>query len=108
MQPDRRALPEGQAAEPLEGGQAPAGALRPGPGQGGGAEGGSAPPRTRYVAPSRTAADAAAFRHCQPRRADHAARLPASHAKAARWRRDRSEEHTSELQSLMRISYAVF
>src|SRR3546814_3725065 len=25
-----------------------------------------------------------------------------------RWRRERSEEHTSELQSLMRISYAVF
>src|SRR3546814_8614477 len=25
-----------------------------------------------------------------------------------RWRRARSEEHTSELQSLMRISYAVF
>src|SRR3546814_3034566 len=25
-----------------------------------------------------------------------------------RFRRDRSEEHTSELQSLMRISYAVF
>src|SRR3546814_10257747 len=24
------------------------------------------------------------------------------------WRDDRSEEHTSELQSLMRISYAVF
>src|SRR3546814_10890343 len=24
------------------------------------------------------------------------------------WRRNRSEEHTSELQSLMRISYAVF
>src|SRR3546814_3667769 len=24
------------------------------------------------------------------------------------WSRDRSEEHTSELQSLMRISYAVF
>src|SRR3546814_2977400 len=24
------------------------------------------------------------------------------------WARDRSEEHTSELQSLMRISYAVF
>src|SRR3546814_9665757 len=24
------------------------------------------------------------------------------------WRADRSEEHTSELQSLMRISYAVF
>src|SRR3546814_6229661 len=28
--------------------------------------------------------------------------------RAARTRRDRSEEHTSELQSLMRISYAVF
>src|SRR3546814_1148254 len=26
----------------------------------------------------------------------------------ARWRQPRSEEHTSELQSLMRISYAVF
>src|SRR3546814_10108766 len=25
-----------------------------------------------------------------------------------KWRHDRSEEHTSELQSLMRISYAVF
>src|SRR3546814_6073228 len=30
--------------------------------------------------------------------------LQAHHA----WRRQRSEEHTSELQSLMRISYAVF
>src|SRR3546814_2139655 len=29
----------------------------------------------------------------------------AAHLKRARWR---SEEHTSELQSLMRISYAVF
>src|SRR3546814_7177994 len=30
-------------------------------------------------------------------------------AKVAEWRdRERSEEHTSELQSLMRISYAVF
>src|SRR3546814_10465467 len=28
--------------------------------------------------------------------------------RAARQRADRSEEHTSELQSLMRISYAVF
>src|SRR3546814_3352015 len=28
--------------------------------------------------------------------------------KAAAGKRDRSEEHTSELQSLMRISYAVF
>src|SRR3546814_10506839 len=29
-------------------------------------------------------------------------------ARAARWVKPRSEEHTSELQSLMRISYAVF
>src|SRR3546814_7032653 len=35
---------------------------------------------------------------------------PHSHASAERWRAAhcRSEEHTSELQSLMRISYAVF
>src|SRR3546814_7737848 len=31
-----------------------------------------------------------------------------SRRKPARYRRERSEEHTSELQSLMRISYAVF
>src|SRR3546814_7767689 len=29
-------------------------------------------------------------------------------ARGARWQRMRSEEHTSELQSLMRSSYAVF
>src|SRR3546814_6461098 len=29
-------------------------------------------------------------------------------ARQARWKTFRSEEHTSELQSLMRISYAVF
>src|SRR3546814_1621875 len=29
-------------------------------------------------------------------------------ALTARWQAERSEEHTSELQSLMRISYAVF
>src|SRR3546814_9820449 len=29
-------------------------------------------------------------------------------ARFERWRKPRSEEHTSELQSLMRISYAVF
>src|SRR3546814_2388044 len=33
---------------------------------------------------------------------------PARVGAAERWRRWRSEEHTSELQSLMRISYAVF
>src|SRR3546814_3651668 len=45
-----------------------------------------------------------------PRRADHwlaAARHRCATTTAAR-RRCRSEEHTSELQSLMRISYAVF
>src|SRR3546814_9395278 len=40
----------------------------------------------------------------------HVAGLPGSHRSADRSgvRKDRSEEHTSELQSLMRISYAVF
>src|SRR3546814_3057345 len=32
----------------------------------------------------------------------------AEHLSARGWQVDRSEEHTSELQSLMRISYAVF
>src|SRR3546814_3861564 len=36
------------------------------------------------------------------------ARTRATHAAACRGGRARSEEHTSELQSLMRISYAVF
>src|SRR3546814_7005135 len=34
-------------------------------------------------------------------------RLPAAKIPFADWPRQRSEEHTSELQSLMRISYAV-
>src|SRR3546814_2944841 len=38
------------------------------------------------------------------RRLDHLHRLE----EGGRGRHDRSEEHTSELQSLMRISYAVF
>src|SRR3546814_2261621 len=38
---------------------------------------------------------------------DHARLLERTHATEA-GRRRRSEEHTSELQSLMRISYAVF
>src|SRR3546814_10127214 len=41
-----------------------------------------------------------------------ASKPPASHSSAtwssASWHWSRSEEHTSELQSLMRISYAVF
>src|SRR3546814_7025668 len=35
-------------------------------------------------------------------------RRRACRAVLSRWRKSRSEEHTSELQSLMRISYAVF
>src|SRR3546814_1057783 len=35
-------------------------------------------------------------------------RRPACLSPAGTWLWDRSEEHTSELQSLMRISYAVF
>src|SRR3546814_9426449 len=40
--------------------------------------------------------------------AEMARRRVEPRAAPARWRRERSEEHTSELQSLMRISYAVF
>src|SRR3546814_10339527 len=40
-------------------------------------------------------------------RANHGVR-PARHRLGLAGRSDRSEEHTSELQSLMRISYAVF
>src|SRR3546814_3784801 len=58
------------------------------------------------------------FRSGQARAADRPCRLPRQQVwrlvrcGAALWhegrRVDRSEEHTSELQSLMRISYAVF
>src|SRR3546814_1347917 len=44
-----------------------------------------------------------------PRRVPYRrARPPSPRFRASRRRRRRSEEHTSELQSLMRISYAVF
>src|SRR3546814_15992852 len=48
------------------------------------------------------------------RSADHPQDRPgadqekAEAGKDGRWQPDRSEEHTSELQSLMRMSYAVF
>src|SRR3546814_6953720 len=38
----------------------------------------------------------------------HAAVPPVGHGEDRAWLDCRSEEHTSELQSLMRISYAVF
>src|SRR3546814_6620808 len=44
---------------------------------------------------------------CEAMRLHHAHDAPRANAFARR-RKDRSEEHTSELQSLMRISYAVF
>src|SRR3546814_4083516 len=51
-------------------------------------------------------------RPVQPRRKNHPARRRRPTTNHMRKRRDagicRSEEHTSELQSLMRISYAVF
>src|SRR3546814_3803094 len=46
-------------------------------------------------------------RHRQDRRHDHARPWPDPRSQMA-GDDDRSEEHTSELQSLMRISYAVF
>src|SRR3546814_5042601 len=45
-----------------------------------------------------------ALQHAQPRRG----RFELSHQEGAAALFERSEEHTSELQSLMRISYAVF
>src|SRR3546814_8405325 len=48
---------------------------------------------------------------CKRMRAAHVTilkRVGGAEASAFSARRDRSEEHTSELQSLMRISYAVF
>src|SRR3546814_8445986 len=61
------------------------------------AQTGSNPRQARRAnAPQAYPSFAASLRDARPRRAQ-AARL-----------RDRSEEHTSELQSLMRISYAVF
>src|SRR3546814_2148072 len=44
----------------------------------------------------------------RPRRAVHARPGTWPGPAARSWPRSRSEEHTSELQSLMRISYAVF
>src|SRR3546814_2672648 len=50
-----------------------------------------------------------AHRRGGPRRSlRRSAWLPGAHGRLGAARRERSEEHTSELQSLMRISYAVF
>src|SRR3546814_2627102 len=62
------------------------------------------------LCPSLSLRAAAARRRCCARsqRAGERANQCDEAAGRARSRQDRSEEHTSELQSLMRISYAVF
>src|SRR3546814_6869974 len=52
-------------------------------------------------------AEARDRRYCRQQRS-HQSRRHQLRARGAREDRHRSEEHTSELQSLMRISYAVF
>src|SRR3546814_5545749 len=69
--------------------------------------------RNRLIALARGLRRRAHRRGRRPHRAKEQAsllpsRLRRSRPVAAHHRRGRSEEHTSELQSLMRISYAVF
>src|SRR3546814_7352796 len=47
-------------------------------------------------------------RHRKPSTELHGVVVARGHPRFQHQRRERSEEHTSELQSLMRISYAVF
>src|SRR3546814_7734882 len=62
---------------------------------------------SRWRARSSMVASAVGRRSCWPRRSSSAPEC-ASEAIGASELLSRSEEHTSELQSLMRISYAVF
>src|SRR3546814_1131269 len=55
-----------------------------------------------------TVKNAAAIKAAAPKRARHAATAQARVTAPLTPAAPRSEEHTSELQSLMRISYAVF
>src|SRR3546814_4535665 len=64
------------------------------------------PVRRRAAAPAVAVATVAAV--ARRRRAANGARVPQLRAAGALRPAVRSEEHTSELQSLMRISYAVF
>src|SRR3546814_9549215 len=67
-----------------------------------------APPPQRWVARStRFAKEMSIKRSTMPRRRQGSG-LTLGFIRAAPRRSGRSEEHTSELQSLMRISYAVF
>src|SRR3546814_3629857 len=63
--------------------------------------------RARWAAVTSRATHNSIPRAVLPGSRQHARRI-ASKADVADQREDRSEEHTSELQSLMRISYAVF
>src|SRR3546814_2799612 len=68
-------------------------------------------PQSFPIGPRRCSrpADARPSSPPRPRRGRAPSSPPSSSAKIrSRARRSRSEEHTSELQSLMRISYAVF
>src|SRR3546814_5180889 len=60
------------------------------------------PGRTTWRCPYATTASPGCGVHCE------GARLDGERRKVKHQARGRSEEHTSELQSLMRISYAVF
>src|SRR3546814_10173963 len=69
------------------------------------------PPLARGTTWSMESAESPQYWHRPPSRAKTARRFRAARrAKGTltKWRRRRSEEHTSELQSLMRSSYAVF
>src|SRR3546814_1781729 len=58
--------------------------------------------------PCGAAARSAGLRGDRPAPGSSSPSLSPSHARRRRKSSERSEEHTSELQSLMRISYAVF
>src|SRR3546814_7157888 len=66
-------------------------------------------PPTALAHPARKSRNASASAdRRRRRRANRSFHISASPDGRSRSRRQRSEEHTSELQSLMRISYAVF
>src|SRR3546814_16372393 len=67
--------------------------------------------RSQLPAPARLLAAGDRLRPARPQPLGHPQPLPADAGRARQVQRlaqHRSEEHTSELQSLMRISYAVF
>src|SRR3546814_10268668 len=73
-----------------------------------GRSGSAAPSQTRGYPRNHLRARSPGSVHCRARACQKPARLRARHRHRASTSARRSEEHTSELQSLMRISYAVF